>query len=85
VRFLMRVDRELKFEDKRLHEAARFALDQLIKAQYPNGAWPQRYYQFADPAKFPVKKASYPDSWSRTWPAMRLRPAHSSPGVSGRR
>ncbi len=73
VRFLMRVDRELKFEDKRLHEAARFALDQLIKAQYPNGAWPQRYYQFADPAKFPVKKASYPDSWSRTWPGPDYR------------
>lgn len=73
VRFLMRVDRELKFEDKRLHEAARFALDQLLKAQYPNGAWPQRYYQFTDPAKFPVKKASYPDSWSRTWPGPDYR------------
>jgi PelA/Pel-15E family pectate lyase len=73
VRLLMRVDRELKFEDKKLHEAARFALDQLLKAQYPNGAWPQRYYQFADPAKFPVKKASYPDSWSRTWPGPDYR------------
>src|SRR5262245_49912965 len=73
VRFLMRVDRELKFEDKKVHEAAMFALDQLIKAQYPNGAWPQRYYQFADPAKFPVKKASYPDSWSRTWPGPDYR------------
>jgi PelA/Pel-15E family pectate lyase len=65
---MMRVDRELKFEDKKLHEAVLFALDQLIKAQYPNGAWPQRYNHFADPAKFPVKKASYPDSWSRKWP-----------------
>ncbi len=69
----MRVDRELKFEDKKLHEAALFALDQLIKAQYPNGAWPQRYYQFADPAKFPPKKAGYPDSWSRTWPGPDYR------------
>jgi PelA/Pel-15E family pectate lyase len=72
-RLLMRVDRELKFEDKKIHEAAMFSLDQLTKAQYPNGAWPQRYYQFADPARFPVKKASYPDSWSRTWPGPDYR------------
>jgi len=72
-RLMMRVDRELKFEDKKLHEAVLFALDQLIKAQYPNGAWPQRYYQLADPAKFPVKKASYPDSWSRKWPGPDYR------------
>jgi hypothetical protein len=73
VRLLIRVDRELKFEDRKIHEAALFALDRLIKAQYPNGAWPQRYYQFADPARFPVKKASYPDSWSRTWPGPDYR------------
>ncbi|MGH9837757.1 MAG: pectate lyase [Blastocatellia bacterium] len=71
VRLLMRVDRELKFEDKKIHEAVLFALDQLSKAQYPNGAWPQRYYQFADPARFPVKKASYPES--RTWPGPDYR------------
>ncbi|MCI0391075.1 MAG: hypothetical protein MOB07_20200 [Acidobacteria bacterium] len=73
VRLMMRVDRELKFEDKKIHEAVLFALDQLMKAQYPNGAWPQRYYQFADPAKFPVKRASYAESWSRTWPGPDYR------------
>jgi PelA/Pel-15E family pectate lyase len=73
VRLMMRVDRELKFEDKSIHEAVLFALDQLMKVQYPNGAWPQRYYQFADPARFPVKKASYPESWSRTWPGPDYR------------
>jgi PelA/Pel-15E family pectate lyase len=73
VRLLMRVDRELKFEDKNIHQAVLYALDQLMKAQYPNGAWPQRYYQFADPARFPVKKASYPESWSRTWPGPDYR------------
>jgi PelA/Pel-15E family pectate lyase len=72
-RLMMRVDRELKFEDKKLHQALMFALDQLIKAQYPNGAWPQRYYQFTDPAKFPAKKASYPDSWPRKWPGPDYR------------
>lgn len=68
VRLLMRVDRALDFKDRPIHDAARFALDSLLKAQYPNGAWPQRYTQFPDPAKFPVKRASYPESWSRQWP-----------------
>ncbi|MBO0720142.1 MAG: hypothetical protein J2P41_04930 [Blastocatellia bacterium] len=68
MRLMMRVDRDLKFADKKIHEAVLFALAQLMKAQYPNGAWPQRYYQFPNPAKYPIKKASYPESWSRTWP-----------------
>ena len=68
VRLLMRVDRDLGFNDAAIHEAAFFALDSLIKAQYPNGAWPQRYARFPDPSAFPVKLASYPDSWPRTWP-----------------
>lgn len=67
-RLLMRIDKALDFSDKAIHEAALFALDSLIKAQYPIGAWPQRYSEFPDPAKFPVKRASYPDSWSRKWP-----------------
>ncbi len=68
LRLMMRVDRELGFKDAVIHEAALFALDRLLKAQYPNGAWPQRFHQPADPAKFPVRKASYPDNWSRKWP-----------------
>jgi len=68
MRLLMRVDRDLGFKDAQIHEAALFALDSLIKAQYPNGAWPQRFSRFPDPSAFPVKRASYPESWSRTWP-----------------
>jgi hypothetical protein len=68
VRVLMRVDRELGFKDAAIHEAARFALDSLVKAQYPNGAWPQRYSQFPAAADFPVRRASYPASWERKWP-----------------
>ncbi|MBL8174903.1 MAG: hypothetical protein JNK48_09540 [Bryobacterales bacterium] len=67
-RLIMRIDKALGFSDKAIHEAARFALDSLVKAQYPIGAWPQRYSEFPDPAKFPVKKASYPSSWTRKWP-----------------
>jgi hypothetical protein len=68
VRLMMRVDRALDFKDAAIHESALFALDSLTKAQYPNGAWPQRYVKFPDPAKFPVRRASYPESWSKKWP-----------------
>jgi len=67
-RLLMRVDKELDFKDAKIHDAVLFALDRLMAAQYPNGAWPQRFAEPPDPAKFPAKKASYPDSWERKWP-----------------
>lgn len=67
-RVLMRVDKALGFSDKAIHEAALYALDRLIAAQYPIGAWPQRFRKPPDPAQFPVKKASYPESWSMKWP-----------------
>ncbi len=67
-RLMMRVDRALDFKDAKIHESAKAALDGLMRAQYPNGAWPQRYTDFPDPAKFPVKKASYPADWPRKWP-----------------
>lgn len=68
LRVLMRVDRALNFSDPPIHEAARYALGKLLEAQYPNGAWPQRFHRPPDPNKYPVKPASYPPSWSRTWP-----------------
>ncbi|MEZ6112509.1 MAG: pectate lyase [Pirellulaceae bacterium] len=73
LRFLMDMDRALKFQDAKIHEAARFALDSLIKAQYPNGAWPQRYSEFPDPKQYPVMQASYPESWSRDYPKPDYR------------
>jgi hypothetical protein len=73
LRLLMRVDRALDFKDAKIHGAADFALGCLLKAQYPNGAWPQRYDRFPEPEKFPVKKASYPETWSRTWPGSDYR------------
>ncbi len=68
MRLLMRVDQALKFKDEKLHEASLFALDSVVKAQFPNGGWGQGYDEFPDPAKYPVKPASYPESWSRTYP-----------------
>ncbi len=73
LRFLMRADQTLEFLDNKLHSSVEFALKSLLQAQYPNGAWPQRYDSFPDPKEFPVKKASYPKSWSRTWPKKDYR------------
>lgn len=69
IRFLVRLDAATGFRDEELHEAARYALDGLVAAQRPNGGWPQRFTGPADPARYPVRAASYPESWSRSWPA----------------
>jgi PelA/Pel-15E family pectate lyase len=68
LRVLMRVDQELGFRDREIHEAALFALEKLLAAQYPIGAWPQRFAAPPDFSDAPVKRASYPESWSRRWP-----------------
>ena len=72
-RLLMRVDRALDFQDAAIHDASRFALDSLAKAQYPNGAWPQRYARFPNPAGFPVRRASYGAATPRTWPGANYQ------------
>ncbi|MCI0360058.1 MAG: pectic acid lyase [Planctomycetaceae bacterium] len=68
LRFLMHMDRVLEQQDAKIHEAAMFALGGLLAAQYPNGAWPQRFSAPPKAEDFPVMKASYPDSWPKTWP-----------------
>lgn len=71
--FLMRVDHGLNFEDAAIHEAAKYALRKLLAAQYPNGAWPQRFSVPADPQRFPIKPAGYPAAWSREYPKKAYR------------
>jgi hypothetical protein len=73
IRFLMAADAALDRKDAAIHEATAYALDSLLKVQYPNGAWPQRFAAPPDPAKFPVKKASFPDSWPREYPKKDYR------------
>src|SRR4051812_35873204 len=70
IRFMMHADRALGFKDGAIHEATLFAIDSLIKAQYPNGAWPQRFSGPPNAADFPVIKANYPESWPRTYPGV---------------
>jgi hypothetical protein len=68
LRFLMRTDRALRFQNGSIRDSIEYGLDALLKAQYPNGAWPQGFERPPDPAAFPAKKASYPETWPRTWP-----------------
>lgn len=71
LRFLMRVDQMLKFENNRIHEAVQYGLASLMNAQYPIGAWSHNYDRYPtpppSPGYYPVQKASYPEEWSRNW------------------
>ena len=70
LRLLMQLDKTLDFKDAAIHEAVEFALKSLLEVQYPIGAWPQRFTAAPDPDKFPIKKASYPESWSWEYPKV---------------
>jgi len=61
---LIRTDKALDFKDAKVHEAATFGLDALLKAQFPNGAFPQVWSKPVE--KQPVVKAKYPDHDWRT-------------------
>ena len=67
---MMHADRALGFKDAAIHEATLFAIDSLIKAQYPNGAWPQRFSGPPNAGRFSGLKANYPDTWPRTYPGV---------------
>lgn len=70
LRLLTRVDQALAFEDRSLGEAVRYGLEILLDKQYPNGAWFvwwERYAEAPAPEEHPIVRASYPDTWPRTW------------------
>ncbi|NLO05296.1 MAG: polysaccharide lyase [candidate division WS1 bacterium] len=70
--FLARLDEALQFENEAIHEAVLYALDSVLMAQYPIGAWSHNYDRFPsrrpDLSLYPVLPASVPTDWSRTWP-----------------
>lgn len=70
---LMHVDEALGFKHETIHEAVEYALSHILASQYPNGAWPQQFAEPTDPSKYTVRKASYPESWSRTYPQKDYR------------
>ena len=65
---MLEVSNEPAFKnDEALKKAKKAAFDALLAAQAPCGAWPQQFDGPADDSA-PVKKASYPETWSRTFP-----------------
>ena len=68
MRFLMRLDKTLDFQEERVHEAITFALDCVVGAQFPNGAWAQVFDSPPVAEIFPVRPARVPSSWPRQYP-----------------
>jgi len=58
IRFLMDLDRVTQFKDAAIHEAATVALDALLAAQFPIGAFPQVWT--GPVRREPLAEASYP-------------------------
>ena len=68
LRLLIHVDHAVGGKDAEIRKAVERGLKCFLDAQYPNGAWPQRYWAKHDPGKYPIVKARYPETWSRTYP-----------------
>ena len=59
LQFLIRADLALHFKHADIHEAVAYGLDALLKAQFPNGAFPQGWLGPVEHK--PVAKAKFPD------------------------
>lgn len=57
-------------DDANLQACLKFGLDSLLTAQFPNGAWPQQFDKPVD-TSLPVVKATYPETWSRTYTKIK--------------
>ncbi len=67
LRFLMHLDEETGLENRRIHKAATFALDALLRSQFPNGAFPQGWDEkLAQPKTAVGLRATYPEYDWRT-------------------
>lgn len=62
--FMCRADQALNFQHADIHDAALYGLNALLKAQFPNGAFPQGWKEPVPPQ--PILKARYPDYDWRT-------------------
>jgi hypothetical protein len=67
LRFLMAVVETSPKPPETVQNALDYGLEGLLRAQYPNGAWPQGYDGKARIASaHPARKAQIPGTWSRT-------------------
>lgn len=65
IRFLATYDSATQFSDEKVHEATLYALDSIVKQQFPNGGFGQVFEHPPDQAKYAITSARYPESWSR--------------------
>jgi len=62
----------------RVREALEYGLQGILRAQYPNGAWPQTYDGAPrDPRNHPAQRARIPGDWPRTFPNQRYQTAYT--------
>src|SRR5262245_10754194 len=59
LQMLVRADQALSFKHAAIHDAALYGLNALLKAQFPNGAFPQGWLNPVEPK--PVVRARFPD------------------------
>lgn len=59
IRFLVQLDKAYEFKNETIHAAATTALEALLAAQYPNGAFPQVWTGPVDQS-LPIQPASFP-------------------------
>lgn len=87
IEFMANLDRALGFDDPAIHEATQYALDALLKAQFPIGAFPQVWT--GPVGEYPILTASYPPyfttdpAWPNEglWPGNKVASALSPTGV----
>jgi hypothetical protein len=66
--FLMWYDAVTKGQDPAVGQAVQFGLNQLLKAQYPNGAWPVFLGRVFPHRRFAAAwRARLPETWSKEW------------------
>ena len=72
LRFLLALGKHCKGSSPRersIRHARDYGLGKLLEAQFPNGAWPQRYDGTPKTTQnYPVLKARYPKAWARQHP-----------------
>jgi hypothetical protein len=77
IRFLMACAQTPGVDENRprsIREAIDYALAGMLRAQYPNGAFPQRYDGAPRKAEdHPAVGAKFPESWPREWPKPKYQ------------